>query len=175
MPLWKDGTFVEDTWQVVADDAPVPDDAPVVVSLKRWRDERAALAARNAPLGLLIAPGSVWTDIVADLPRFPVIVVTIPKYADGRAFSIARLLRERDGYTGEIRAIGDYIIDQVPFMMRVGIDAFETDDPIAHQGASRRATGRRCRTTSSRPSTRRRRSAGRHAAVDAGSGSTKTD
>ena len=58
------------------------------------------------------------------------IAVTIPKYADGRAFSIARLLRERDGYQGEIRAVGDYIIDQVPFMRRVGIDAFQTDDPI---------------------------------------------
>ncbi len=58
------------------------------------------------------------------------IVVTIPKYADGRAFSIARLLRERDGYKGEIRATGAYIIDQVPLMMRVGIDAFETSDPV---------------------------------------------
>jgi phosphoadenosine phosphosulfate reductase len=130
MPLWKNGTFVEDDWTIVADDAPVADGGRVIVGLKRWRDERQALAGRNAPLGLLLAPGSVWTDIVADLPRFPVIAVTIPKYADGRAFSIARLLRERDGYAGEIRALGDYIIDQVPFMMRVGIDAFETSDPI---------------------------------------------
>jgi uncharacterized protein (DUF934 family) len=130
MPLWKDGRFIEDEWQIVADDAPVPDGAAAIVGLKRWRDERDTLAARNAPLGLLIAPGSVWTDIVADLPRFPVIAVTIPKYADGRAFSIARLLRERDGYAGEIRAVGNYIIDQVPLMKRVGIDAFQTDDPI---------------------------------------------
>ena len=130
MPLWKDGRFIDDTWTIVADDAPLPGEGNAIVSLKRWRDERPVLAARNAPLGLLIAPGSVWTDIVADLPRFPVIAVTIPKYADGRAFSIARLLRERDGYKGEIRAVGNYIIDQVPFMMRVGIDAFETADPI---------------------------------------------
>jgi phosphoadenosine phosphosulfate reductase len=130
MPLWKSGAFIEDNWRVVPDGEPVPAGAPVVVSLKRWHEERAVLAMRNAPLGLLIEPGSVWTDIVADLPRFPLIVVTIPKYADGRAFSIARLLRERDGYRGEIRATGNYIIDQVPFMMRVGIDAFETSDPI---------------------------------------------
>ena len=76
----------------------------------------------------------MWTDIVADLPRFPAIAVEIPKYADGRAFSIARLLRERDGYAGEIRAVGVYIIDQVPLMRRVGIDAFQTDNPIADQG-----------------------------------------
>jgi phosphoadenosine phosphosulfate reductase len=130
MPLWRSGAFVEDNWHVAPDGEPVPADAPVVISLKRWREEHDALAARNAPLGLLLEPGSVWTDVVADLPRFSLIVVTIPKYADGRAFSIARLLRERDGYKGEIRAAGAYIIDQVPFMMRVGIDAFETSDPI---------------------------------------------
>jgi phosphoadenosine phosphosulfate reductase len=130
MPLWKSGKFVEDRWQSIADDDAVPADAPVVVSLKRWREERDALAQRNAPLALRIEPGSDWLDVVADLPRFPLIVLTIPKYADGRAFSIARLLRERDGYAGEIRASGVYIIDQVPFMLRVGIDAFETSDPL---------------------------------------------
>jgi uncharacterized protein (DUF934 family) len=130
MSLWKNRRFVENDWRVVADDEPLPDGEKIVVSLKRWRAERAALVQRNAPLGLVIAAGDAWTDVVADLARFPVIVVTIPKYADGRAFSIARLLRERDRYEGEIRATGTYIIDQVPFMMRVGIDAFETSDPI---------------------------------------------
>ena len=130
MPLWKNGSFVEDTWRIVPDDGPVPEGEKAIVSLKRWRAERPALAARNEPLGLLIEAGSVWTDVAGDLARFPVIAVTIPKYADGRAFSIARLLRERDGYKGEIRAVGNYIIDQVPFMMRVGIDAFETSDPV---------------------------------------------
>ena len=130
MPLWKNRAFVDDAWQVVADGEAVPADVPAIVSLKRWRTERATLAERNAPLGLQIDPGSDWADMVRDLPRFPVIAVTIPKYADGRAFSIARLLRERDGYKGEIRAVGTYIIDQVPLMRRCGIDAFETSDPI---------------------------------------------
>ncbi len=130
MPLYKNRAEVEDNWQIVADDAPVPADVPVVLSLKRWRAEKAALETRNAPIGLQIDPGSDWRDVVADLPRFPLIVVTIPKYADGRAFSIARLLRERDGYRGEIRASGIYIIDQVPYMMRVGIDALLTSDPL---------------------------------------------
>jgi phosphoadenosine phosphosulfate reductase len=130
MPLWKDGQFIADDWQLIADDAPLPDGDKAIVSLKRWRDERTALAERNAPLGLLIEPGSIWTDIADDLPRFPVIAVSFPKFADGRAFSIARLLRERDGYAGEIRATGDFFIDQVPLMVRVGIDAFETSDPI---------------------------------------------
>jgi uncharacterized protein (DUF934 family) len=130
MSLFKNRKPAENEWRVLADDAPVPESEKVVVSLKRWRAERAALSGRNAPLGLMIAAGDKWDDVVADLPRFPVVVVTIPKYADGRAFSIARLLRERDNYQGEIRATGNYIIDQVPFMMRVGIDAFETSDPV---------------------------------------------
>ncbi len=130
MALWKNGAFVHDDWTIVADGEPLPADGAAIVGLGRWRTERAELAARTAPLGLLIEPGSIWTDIVADLPRFPVIAVSIPKYADGRAFSIARLLRERDGYAGEIRAIGTYIIDQVPLMARVGIDAFATNDPV---------------------------------------------
>jgi uncharacterized protein (DUF934 family) len=130
MPLWKNGNFVEDGWRVVEDDDQLADGDNVIVSLSRWRNERDTLAERNAPLGLLIPPGSEWSDIVDDLPRFPVVAVTIPKYADGRASSIARLLRERDGYKGEIRVSGDYIIDQMPYMMRVGIDAFEIDDPI---------------------------------------------
>ena len=130
MPLWKNGAFVEDDWAMVADGEPLPDTGKAIVSLKRWRDERDALATHDRPLGLLIEPGATWMDIVADLERFPVIAVSIPKYADGRAFSIARLLRERDGYRGEIRALGIYIVDQVPLMVRVGIDAFHTEDPV---------------------------------------------
>jgi phosphoadenosine phosphosulfate reductase len=130
MALYKNGSFVEDDWRVVEDDAPLPEADKAIVSLKRWRGERAALAERNAPLGLLIPPGSDWSDVAADLPRFSVIAVTIPKYADGRASSIARLLCDRDGYEGEIRVIGDYILDQMPYMRRVGIDAFQVDDPI---------------------------------------------
>jgi uncharacterized protein (DUF934 family) len=130
MPLWKGGGFREDDWIVVPDDAPMPGGGRAIVGLKRWREERDSLIQRQAPLGLLIEPGATWADIAGDLQRFPVVAVTIPKYADGRAFSVARLLRERDGYRGEIRALGTYIIDQVPFMMRVGIDAFQTDDPV---------------------------------------------
>jgi phosphoadenosine phosphosulfate reductase len=130
MALWKNGSFVEDSWRVIEDEEPLPEADKVIVSLKRWRGERETLAERNAPFGLLIPPGSGWSDIVPDLPRFPVIAVTIPKFADGRASSIARLLRDRDGYEGEIRVIGDYILDQMPYMRRVGIDAFQVDDPI---------------------------------------------
>jgi len=130
MPLWKNGQFIDNEWWIVDDEAAIPDGAPVFVSLTRWRAERETLGARNAPVGLVLSPDSDWNDIIDDLPRFTAIAVTMPKFADGRAFSIARLLRDRDGYEGEIRAVGDYFIDQVPLMTRVGIDAFQTEDPI---------------------------------------------
>src|SRR4051812_16912456 len=71
MPVWKNRRLVEDDWRVVADDSPLPQGDKVVVSLKRWRAERASLGARNAPLGLLIAAGEKWDDVVSDLARFP--------------------------------------------------------------------------------------------------------
>lgn len=130
MTLWKNRQPVANEWRFVDDESPLPDDGPVFVSIERWRNDHETLAARNTPIGLVLAPDSDWSDIVDELPRFPVIAVTMQKFADGRAFSIARLLRDRDGYAGEIRAIGDYFIDQVPMMTRVGIDAFQTEDPI---------------------------------------------
>jgi uncharacterized protein (DUF934 family) len=126
--IWKDGAFAEDEWIRVADDEPVPADRPVLVSLARWRDERDALAGRNAPVGLVFEPDAEWSDIAADLPRFPLIAISFPQYADGRGFSIARLLRDRDGYKGELRAVGGYFADQMPLMRRVGIDTFAISD-----------------------------------------------
>lgn len=137
MALWKNGNFVEDSWRVVEDEEPLSEADNAIVSLARWRAERETLTERNVPLGLLIPPGSDWKDVVPDLPRFPVIAVTIPKFADGRASSIARLLRDRDGYEGEIRVMGDYILDQMPYMRRVGIDAFQVDDPILQRALER--------------------------------------
>ena len=95
------------------------------LSKKRWLAERERLAARNAPLGLLIEPARSIDDIAADLPRFALIALDFPKFSDGRAFSTARLLREKHGYTGELRAVGNVLSDQIPFMRRVGFDAFE--------------------------------------------------
>ena len=131
MPLWKNGEFVEDPWQFVADDAPLPDDVPVFVTLERWRAERERSPQRNAPLGLVLPPGSVWTDIAADLPRFPgdrgrdsEISATAAPSPWRACFASATAIE------GEIRAVGVYIIDQVLLMRRVGIDAFQTDNPM---------------------------------------------
>jgi phosphoadenosine phosphosulfate reductase len=72
--------------------------------------------------------------MAADLPRFDLIALDFPKFSDGRAFSTARLLREKFGYAGELRAVGNVLSDQIPLMRRVGFDSFE----VTH-GPTRRA------------------------------------
>jgi len=134
MSLWKNGSFVDDAFRRVADDEPVAVGEAVIVSLARFRAERDALVARSAPLGIVIEPGADWSDIVADLPRLAVVAADLPKFADGRAFSIGRLLRDRDGFQGELRAVGAFFLDQIPFLKRVGFDAFSTDDPLVLKG-----------------------------------------
>ena len=76
-------------------------------------------------LGLHLDAGERIDDIAADLARFSLIALAFPKFSDGRAFSTARLLREKHGYSGELRAVGNVLSDQIPFMRRVGFDAFE--------------------------------------------------
>jgi uncharacterized protein (DUF934 family) len=122
--IWREGAFWRDAWIRVGSEGDIPD-GPALLSKKRWLAERAGLSARNAPLGLQLEPGETLEDIAADLPRFALIALNFPKYSDGRAFSIARLLREKWSFAGELRAVGNVLNDQVAFMRRVGFDTLE--------------------------------------------------
>ena len=122
--IWQDGAFRRDPWAKVDVTSTLPDGA-VIVPKKRWLAERDHLASRNTPLGLLVAAGETVDDIAGDLPRFALIALDFPKFSDGRAFSTARLLREKHGYAGELRAVGNVLADQIPLMRRVGFDTFE--------------------------------------------------
>lgn len=129
MALIKDRRLVDDDpWVRVADDAPLPEDRPTIVGLKRWRAERDCLAALNRPLGLALEPDDPLDDAIPDLGRFDLVALSFPKFGDGRAFSTARLLRRRYGFKGEIRAIGDVFKDQLSFMARCGFDSFDLKD-----------------------------------------------
>ena len=127
MALIKDGAVVADAWVAVADDEDLPAARPAIVTLDRWRAEREALIGRNAPLGVRLRSDQSVTGMADDLDRFSVVALEFPVFTDGRAFTSARLLRERYGFAGEIRAVGDVLRDQVLFMMRCGFDAFEMD------------------------------------------------
>ena len=119
----KDRQIIEDVWQHLADDAERVE-GPVIVSLVRWRQDEA-LRTRAEAVGVRLPNTLDLATISADLPRWALVALEFPKFADGRAYSQARLLRERYGFRGEIRAVGDVLRDQLFFMARSGFDAFE--------------------------------------------------
>jgi len=125
MPLIKNNAVVDDPWTELDDEAPAPEAVDVIVSLARWKADAPALKARAGRLGVRLAAGEAPSEIAEDLDAFDVVALEFPVFRDGRAYSYARLLRERYGYTGEVRAVGDVLRDQVFFMARCGFDAFE--------------------------------------------------
>jgi uncharacterized protein (DUF934 family) len=127
MPLWRREGFAEDEWIYLAD-ALAPADGAIVVSLKRWLAERDALSLRLAPVGVALEAGTDAQAHLAELANRPLVALTFAKFADGRAFSYARLLRDRHGFRGELRAVGDVLIDEIPLMLRCGFDTFEVTD-----------------------------------------------
>lgn len=130
MTLYRDGRFVEDDWTRLNDDDPLPDGGKILLTKSRLQAERESLRGRNAPLGLVLASGETLDEIEDEIGRLSLVVLDIPRYADGRLYSIARLLRERHGFAGEIRAAGDVLRDQIMYLHRVGVDSFE----VTHQG-----------------------------------------
>lgn len=122
MALIKDGVVVDDQYTFIADDAALPDGA-IIVSLKRFEAERDTLLARNTKLGIVL-PSDVSPEDVEGIDRLALVVLEFPKFRDGRPFSWARMLRTRLNFTGEIRAAGNYLYDQIAYLARVGVDAF---------------------------------------------------
>ncbi len=131
--IFRNGAFVDDVWTRLDDDAPVPEDGYVLVPAARWLAERERLAARNHPLAIVIGAGDRIEDLAADLDRFQVVAIDFPAYTDGRGYSAARLARDRYGYRGELRAVGNVLADQVPLMARCGFDTFVVTKPAARQ------------------------------------------
>ena len=129
MPLWRRGGFVEDSWIFVAESASAPPERPIIVSLGRWLAERPMLEARSKPVGVAVEAGADARAHLADLAACPLVALAFAKFADGRAFSYARMLRDRFGFRGELRAVGDVLIDEIPLMLRCGFDSFEVTNP----------------------------------------------
>jgi uncharacterized protein (DUF934 family) len=115
--------------------------AGVLTPLPLWLASRDTLAGKGAPLGVWLEATDDLKDLVPDLPRLELIAVNFARFSDGRGYSLARLLRARYGYQGELRAVGDVLLDQLFYMMRVGFDAYalrDDQDPLA-AGAALRA------------------------------------
>lgn len=121
--LYKNGAFIADPFRAWAEG----DDAGSVrythVPLPVFLADREAFLANPHPLGLLVEPADKVEDVAGDLGRFASIAIRFPAFTDGRGYSSARLLSERYGYAGELRAVGDVLADQIPLMRRCGINA----------------------------------------------------
>jgi uncharacterized protein (DUF934 family) len=128
MLLLKDGRIADDPWRHLDDAEALPEGAPATVSRARWTCEREALLARGGRIGLRLPNDVSPLELAADIGRFGLITLAFPRFTDGRAYSQARLLRARLGYRGELRATGNVLRDQLLFMRRCGIDAFEVGE-----------------------------------------------
>lgn len=123
-----DKQIANDDWSLIADDAALSD-AKEVINFSRWAaaestDKEALIAKRDkGTLGIQLNAGDTADLLAEESKGFALINVEFPKFADGRGYSAARLLRERFAYNGELRAVGDVLYDQLFFMMRCGFNA----------------------------------------------------
>ena len=126
----KNGQVIDDVWLVLKlAEGETPEvialpDAPTLLPLAVWLARKDEILARRQPVGIWLESSEGPEAIANDLAHFTVIGVNFPKFADGRGYSTARLLRERFAYTGEIRALGDVLQDQLFLLKRCGFDAF---------------------------------------------------
>ena len=125
MPLVKNGRIATDLYLHVADGAELPGDGAVLVSAARFLEGPEALLKRAGKTGVVWPNNRDVDDLVPYLDRLAAIALVFPSFRDGRAYSQARLLRERYGYEGELRATGQVLRDQFVFMSRAGFDTFE--------------------------------------------------
>jgi uncharacterized protein (DUF934 family) len=131
MPLIKDGKIVQDPWTEAAAGGPLPEVDALLVPYEVWKEERETLMKRNGRLGVRLAADQPPQLIAGDLDRLDLVALEFPTFRDGRAYSYARLLRERYGYKKELRAVGNVLRDQFLFMHRCGIDAYAVADEKA--------------------------------------------
>ncbi len=128
MQIIKDRKIIEDNWTHIPDDDEISE-GNITVSLSRWKEEKIKLLARKESAGVRLSPSDNVEDIADDLEQIPLVALEFPAFTDGRSFSHARLLRSRYGFNGEIRAIGNYMPDQVFYLVCVGVNAFQLEKP----------------------------------------------
>jgi uncharacterized protein (DUF934 family) len=128
MPLIRGDRPALDDWRRLPDEAPIPAGGRLILNLKRLDDEAEHLFHRPRGLGVELLPAEPVERLVRWLDRLELVALRFPSFADGRAFSAARLLRERWGFRGELRATGNVLVDQHQFMLQCGFDSFEVEE-----------------------------------------------
>jgi uncharacterized protein (DUF934 family) len=160
MRLIRNGLTVEDRYVRVIDDAPIPDGIPVIIPASRFIADAEDILRRDASTGVVWPNDRKIAQLAPYLDRLTLVVLTFPTFKDGRGYSQARLLRERHGFRGELRAAGQILRDQFLFLVRAGFDSFEVikdADADAFEAALARYTVFYQHAGEGRPTAARRR------------------
>ena len=155
----KDGAIVADTYQLVTEAGALPAQ-DIVVSLDVWQQQREAILAHPYKKAVLLKPDQHPEVLVEDVKQLDMIALDFPAFADGRGYSYATLLRQRFGFTGELRATGDVFKDNLFYLKRCGFNSFavraDKDINVALQGLNNFSESYQASVDESRPLYRRR-------------------
>ena len=136
MKVIKNAEIIEDNWQLIREPhAEALPEGELIVPFKFWKENETLFAGRESGTGIWIDGSVDVEDIVDYLDRFPIIALDFPAFTDGRCYSHARLLKQRYHYSGDMRAIGDVLRDQLFYMMRCGFDSFQLRDDKDYEDA----------------------------------------
>ena len=126
MTLINQQAQIDNEWTLVNDEQELPA-GKILISLERFLENESALAERIAAgeVGVQLRSEQTADQLAEKAQSLAIIAVEFPKFADGRGYSAARLFRERYGYTGELRAVNDVLIDQLFFMARCGFSTYD--------------------------------------------------
>ncbi|KXF78877.1 oxidoreductase [Paramesorhizobium deserti] len=130
--LWGREGFRDDPY-IEAESLEVAGDAPaVILPLAAWLGlDDDVRRTSNRRIGVFVAPGESIDPLLDKLDTVPLIALQFPAFNDGRSYSKAEILKGRHGFKGELRAVGDVLVDQVVFMLRAGFDTLEVTNPVA--------------------------------------------
>ena len=143
--ILKNGQVHSDNWQVLrpeADSDLTTIDVPAgqwLVPFALWQSQKATLKSRS-DIGVWLSPEDDLAVVTAEFTAWPLVAIDFPKFTDGRGYSIAWRLRNHHKYTGELRAIGNVLVDQLFFMLRVGFDTLALDPKVSPELALKNLT-----------------------------------
>jgi uncharacterized protein (DUF934 family) len=126
--ILKDTQVVSDNWILLDENADSIPNGNILLSFEQWQNFAEQLSNHSGSIGVWLEGHAEIEQIIEPLLNLPLIAINFPKFADGRGFSAARLIRERYNYSGELRAIGGFIRDQLYLLKRCGFNAFQFSD-----------------------------------------------
>ncbi len=136
--LIKNGSVISDQWLLIEEDGidvAALTDKKLIIPLATWLEQKNTLSERGDEVGVWLNGHDDPSQLKGDYAELPVVAIHFPVFMDGRGFSTARLIRERYNFTGELRAIGNYMRDQLCSLRRCGFDAFSLPAEIDIDGA----------------------------------------